>query len=211
MEGMTGSAAATNMPGVTSLSASSNSPTVFASTASTTTLPTLAASDATHSDEAADSPSAAQTGSMASMPGMANTFHFGVGDTLWAKPLTPTTGQGYAGAIMLLILMAVFLRFLTAARGMAEKRWNPKRNSCCNGDGADNYLKMGQSREDEAGAGSHHRWNATIQLTRALLQLTAMTIGYLLMLAVMTFNVGYLLAILSGGFLGELALGWIKY
>jgi len=29
------------------------------------------------------------------------------------------------------------------------------------------------------------------------------------MLAVMTFNLGYLLAILSGGLLGELALGWI--
>lgn len=30
------------------------------------------------------------------------------------------------------------------------------------------------------------------------------------MLAVMTFNVGYLLAILTGGFLGELALGLIN-
>ncbi|KAI8648737.1 hypothetical protein NCS55_01482000 [Fusarium keratoplasticum] len=235
MEGMMGSAAATDMtdmPGVTSLSASSNSPTVFAATASTTILPASAASDTTHSDEAADSASAAQTGSMASMSGMANTFHFGVGDTLWATPLTPTTGQGYAGAIMLLILMALFLRFLTTARGMAEKRWNPKRSSRCSGDEVDNYLKTGQSREDEAGAGSGHRWNTTIQLTRALFQLTTITIGYLLlvslpftqndfpnrpcarlyvMLAVMTFNVGYLLAILTGGFLGELALGWIEY
>ncbi|KAL9561759.1 hypothetical protein ACKAV7_014021 [Fusarium commune] len=181
MEGMTGSAAATDMPGVTSLSASSNSPTVLASTASTTTLPALAASDTTHNHEAADSASAAQTGSMASMPGMTNKFHFGVGDTLWAKPLTPTTGQGYAGAIMLLILMATFLRFVTTAWGMAEKRWNPKRKSFCNGDEADNYLKMGQSREDEAGAGSHHRYNTTIQLTRALLQLSSMTMGYLLL------------------------------
>ncbi|UPK96057.1 hypothetical protein LCI18_006992 [Fusarium solani-melongenae] len=203
MEGMTGSATATDIPGV-----SSNG---FASTASATTLPALAASDTTHSDEVVDSPSAAQTGSMVSMPGMANTFHFGVGDTLWAKPLTPMTGQGYAGAIILLILMAVFLRFLTTARGMAEKRWNTKRSSPCNGDEADNYLKMGQSREDEAGTGSHRRWNATIQLTRAFFQLTTMMIGYLLMLAVMTFNAGYLLAILSGGFLGELALGWISY
>jgi len=31
------------------------------------------------------------------------------------------------------------------------------------------------------------------------------------MLAVMTFNLGYLFAVLAGGFLGELALGWIKH
>lgn len=31
------------------------------------------------------------------------------------------------------------------------------------------------------------------------------------MLAVMTFNLGYLLAVLAGGFLGELALGLIEH
>lgn len=30
------------------------------------------------------------------------------------------------------------------------------------------------------------------------------------MLAVMTFNLGYLLAILGGGVLGEIAFGWVK-
>jgi len=43
---------------------------------------------------------------------MSNAFHFGVGDTLWTTPLMPTTGQGYAGGIILLIFMALFLRFL---------------------------------------------------------------------------------------------------
>lgn len=94
---------------------------------------------------------------------------------------------------------------------MAEKRWNPKRPSRCNGDEADNYLKMGLSQADGPEVGAGRRWHTTIQLTRALFQVTTMTMGYLLMLAVMTFNLGYLLAVLAGGFVGELALGWITH
>ncbi|EWZ78488.1 hypothetical protein FOWG_17276 [Fusarium oxysporum f. sp. lycopersici MN25] len=210
MEGMTATTDVTDMVGMTSVAASSTFHTALATATNTPTLPASAASDTTLSDEADVSSSAAIMNSMDSMPSMSNAFHFGVGDSLWATPLTPTTGQGYAGAIMLLILMALFLRFLTTARGMVEKRWNPKRSSHCNGHEGDNYLKMGQSREDEAGVDSSHRWNITIQLTRALFQVTTMTVGYLLMLAVMTFNVGYLLAVLTGGFLGELALGWVS-
>lgn len=142
---------------------------------------------------------------------MSNAFHFGVGDPLWTTSLTPTNGQAYAGAIILLILMAFFLRFLTTLRDMAEKRWNPKRPSRCNGDEADNYLKMGLSQADGPEVGAGRRWHTTIQLTRALFQVTTMTMGYLLMLAVMTFNLGYLLAVLAGGFVGELALGWITH
>ncbi|KAI8648725.1 Copper transport protein [Fusarium keratoplasticum] len=207
MEGMTATTDVTGMAGMTSVSASSTSHTVLATAANTPTLLASVASDTTLSDEADVSSSAAIMDSMDSMSGMSNAFHFGVGDALWATPLTPTTGQGYAGAIILLILMALFLRCLTKVRSMAEKRWNPKRSSRYDGDEGDDYLKMGQSREGEAEAGSGHRWNITIQLTRALFQVTTVAIGYILMLAVMTFNAGYLLAILTGSFLGELALG----
>ncbi|KAL6405311.1 hypothetical protein AUP68_11062 [Ilyonectria robusta] len=225
MESVTGSTGATGATGATDMSSTAGMSSVAESSPSATVLPTVlptasstpsllasAAPEATHSDEAAASSSLiTQMGSMTSMSGMSNAFHFGVGDTLWTTSLTPTNGQGYAGAIILLILMALFLRFLTTLRAMVEKRWNPKQPSRCNGDEADNYLKMGQSQEDEAEVGSCRRWHTTIQLTRALFQVTTMTIGYLLMLAVMTFNLGYLLAVLAGGFVGELALSWIEH
>ncbi|OIW24984.1 hypothetical protein CONLIGDRAFT_717941 [Coniochaeta ligniaria NRRL 30616] len=215
MEGMTGSPVATDMagmPGIDSAASSSPASVPTAAVIGTPNILVSAASETAHIDEAAATSSIAQMSSMDGMSGgMSSAFHFGLGDTLWTTPLTPTTGQGYAGAIVLLILMAIFLRFLTTLRGMAEKRWNPNKPSRCNGDDADNYLKMGQSWEDEAERDSGHRWNTKIQLTRALSQLMTMTTGYLLMLAVMTFNLGYLFAILAGGFLGELALGWIKH
>jgi len=119
---------------------------------------------------------------MASMSGMSNSFHFGVGDTLWTTPLTPTSGQGYAGTIILLILMALFLRFLTALKAMAEKRWNPKSAPIrCTDDDADNYLEMQPAQDYEIRPGSGSRWNATIQFTRAIFQVMTMTIGYLLL------------------------------
>ena len=210
MEDMTGSTATTDvaaMDGTTSAAASSTSPTVYPVATSTPALLASPASGRIHNDEAAVSSSGAN---MDSMSGMSNVFHFGVGDTLWVTPLTPMTSHGYAGAIVLLVFMTLFLRGLTILRSMAEKHWSPKGSSRCNDGEDDNYLQMGQYRNDEAEDDSSHRPNI-IQLIKALFQVTIMAMSYLLMLAVMTFNTGYLLAILVGGFLGELILGWIKH
>ena len=119
-------------------------------------------------------------GSMAPMSGMSNALHFGIGDTLWTKPLTPTNGQGYFGAILLLMIMALLLRFLATARGMAEKRWNHETPSCCKGIEANNFVKVAQPPKDTGDARSGHEWNATVQLIRATFTLGTMMIGYLL-------------------------------
>ena len=50
-------------------------------------------------------------------------------------------------------------------------------------------------------------WRFSVDLPRALLFLCIIGISYLLMLAVMTMNIGYFCSVLGGAFLGELAVG----
>ncbi|RMZ14363.1 hypothetical protein D0862_02055 [Hortaea werneckii] len=50
-------------------------------------------------------------------------------------------------------------------------------------------------------------WRFTTDLPRACIFTVQAGVGYLLMLAVMTFNVGYFLSVLAGLFVGELAVG----
>ncbi|KAL8770584.1 MAG: hypothetical protein Q9194_005128 [Teloschistes cf. exilis] len=50
-------------------------------------------------------------------------------------------------------------------------------------------------------------WRLTVDLPRAAYATVMAGVGYLLMLAVMTLNVGYFLSVLGGTFLGEVALG----
>ncbi|KAI6856051.1 hypothetical protein KC343_g13460 [Hortaea werneckii] len=50
-------------------------------------------------------------------------------------------------------------------------------------------------------------WRFSTDLPRACIFTVQAGVGYLLMLAVMTFNVGYFLSVLAGLFVGELAVG----
>ncbi|KAH7037388.1 Ctr copper transporter [Microdochium trichocladiopsis] len=56
--------------------------------------------------------------------------------------------------------------------------------------------------------GQHARpWRMSVDPLRALFDTVIVGVGYLLMLAVMTMNVGYFLSILAGTFLGSLLVG----
>lgn len=50
-------------------------------------------------------------------------------------------------------------------------------------------------------------WRMSVDIPRGLLQLVSSGIGYLLMLAVMTGNIGYLFAVLVGVLIGEVVFG----
>ena len=176
-----------NMPGMEPTSTSSSglftqaSPRITAATRASTQGPLVpGASETAHRDGVAAS-EPPNDGSMVPMSGMSTALHFGVGDTLWVKPLTPMNGQGYFGAILLLISMTLLLRFLVIARGRAERRWNSGTLRRCKGVDADDFIKVAQPREDEADASSGETWSAKIQFTRAAFTLATTSIGYLLL------------------------------
>ncbi|KAG9656865.1 hypothetical protein KCU64_g5583, partial [Aureobasidium melanogenum] len=180
------------------------------------TLPVREAAAVGHDEE---SPTTAEMSGMDSMGGMRTSFHIGTGDALWIPSLAPSTGAGYAGAIILLMALTVSLRFVITLEHMINKRRKGKR-ALDEAEEAGSYLKQSGSDGEDSGS-TPPKFKLSVLLPRASFLVLTMALGYLLpmlitiwiphsMLAVMTFNVGYLLAILGGGFLGEIAFSWVK-
>ncbi|KAH7030557.1 Ctr copper transporter family-domain-containing protein [Microdochium trichocladiopsis] len=174
-------------------------------TPSQATLPVTKAAAVGHDEE---SPTTAEISGMDSMGGMRTSFHIGTGDALWIPSLAPSTGAGYAGAIILLMLLTVSLRFVITLEHMINKRRKGKR-ALDEAEEAGSYFKQSGSDGEDSGS-TPPKFKLSVLLPRASFLVLTMALGYLLMLAVMTFNVGYLLAILGGGFLGEIAFSWVK-
>lgn len=146
---------------------------------------------------------------------------------LYSSHWSPHTTGSYAGACIFLLVLAVFFRSLFALKRLLEVRWLDAAVSR-------RYVVVaGQTPESERMARDPdaksatlttngveesvkvvHRpakvvqpWRFSVDLPRAALTTVIVGVGYMLMLAIMTFNVGYFLSVLAGTFLGEVALG----
>ncbi|OJI84636.1 hypothetical protein ASPTUDRAFT_188744 [Aspergillus tubingensis CBS 134.48] len=110
---------------------------------------------------------------------------------LYSNGWTPSNTGQYAGTCIFLIALAVMLRLLLALKPILETRfWN------------DGILR---SSPDHPPRRTRRAINPAAR--RATLELVIAGVGYLLMLAVMTMNVGYFLSVLAGLWLGTFVLG----
>lgn len=151
---------------------------------------------------------------------------------LYSAAWTPTTVGQYAGTCIFLIVLSVIMRALLAykttfeakVRAKAMRRRyvvtvNPERPSVSSDEGeskttatltarglTENVRVIEATRPTPGGSPSQP-WRFSTDLPRALLVTAIVGVAYLLMLAVMTMNVGYFLSVLGGAFLGELFLG----
>ncbi|KAL8664781.1 MAG: hypothetical protein Q9202_002784 [Teloschistes flavicans] len=148
--------------------------------------------------------------------------------TLFSSSWTPGSEGAYVGTCFFLILLATVFRGLAAGKYFLERRWldqdlnrryvavrgipTEARRIDSDTDGKNASLISERGVEEHVRVIRHIRrtippWRLTVDVPRAAYATVMAGVGYLLMLAVMTLNVGYFLSVLGGTFLGELAVG----
>ncbi|ROW10582.1 hypothetical protein VMCG_01893 [Cytospora schulzeri] len=178
-----------------------------------------------------DSPSSTSSSSSAAatttMSTMMVSFQNSMSTPLYSERWTPSGMGTYAGTCIFLIALAAIFRGLFALRALQESRWldrelnrryvvvngrqtvhdnvsrdSLKQNMMLSANGVEEEVMVVKKRH------SHVRpWRLSVDPVRAVVDTVIAGVGYLLMLAVMTMNIGYFLSILGGTFLGSLAAG----
>lgn len=146
---------------------------------------------------------------------------------IYTSSFSPSTTGQYAGICIFLIILAALFRGLFAAKQFLEDRWTAQALQRRYIVVADKQPAAERIEGDEASrtgvltangveervtiahrqVGGTQPWRFGVDLPRAGIVTVIVGVGYMLMLAVMTMNVGYLLSVLGGTFLGEVAFG----
>ncbi|KAK2803684.1 hypothetical protein FQN50_006902 [Emmonsiellopsis sp. PD_5] len=150
---------------------------------------------------------------------------------LYSNAWTPRSHGAYAGTCIFLIILAIIARSLLALKSVLEHRWaaaalsrryvvvagqtpvaervladpNASTGTLVSSNGVEEKVRVVKSVE--GGVSEVAPWRFSVDLPRAALVVVIVGVGYLLMLAVMTMNIGYFLSILAGVFIGDLAIG----
>ncbi|KAF2196509.1 hypothetical protein GQ43DRAFT_459093 [Delitschia confertaspora ATCC 74209] len=161
------------------------------------------------------------------MQGMSSTFFSGTTTPLYSAQWVPSTAGAYAGTCIFLIIFAMLFRGGFALKHYLEIRWLAsarKRKYVvvadktpiseqikADADSTTGILTTNGVEESirliQAPISHVQPWRFSVDFPRALLVMVLVGCAYLLMLAVMTFNVGYYISIVGGTFIGELIFG----
>ncbi|KAF1345039.1 Ctr copper transporter [Delphinella strobiligena] len=135
------------------------------------------------------------------------TFFTSTSTPLFSMTWTPKTTGQYAGTCIFLIVISLIFRAIIALRSYMEaSTWSRSPLSSV----PEAYKSFPKSAEDGDGCAVDTQARATVQPwrvgvegSRAVLDVMIVGVGYLLMIAVMTMNVGYFLSVLGGTFVGS--------
>ncbi|CAH7682819.1 Ctr copper transporter family-domain-containing protein [Phakopsora pachyrhizi] len=146
-------------------------------------------------------------------PMMMTYFFAGVPSVpLWFSGWVPKNGGAVFGACVGLFLLSALAKLLEAYRHQAHLAWSqPKwHDSGITQSSATEKLADGHDPTRDIGIRRSIQstpWNLKREISRGVLSTVQVTLGYFLMLAVMTFNVYFFLAIILGHFAGEVSFG----
>ncbi|KAK3074101.1 ubiquitinyl hydrolase 1 [Teratosphaeriaceae sp. CCFEE 6253] len=140
--------------------------------------------------ETATSGSTAHEGMMG-MSDMMMVFFTASNTPLYSSAWSPSSVSQYAGTCIFLIILAAVFRGLLALRCNFTAFWTRWTRR---------QARQGLRYEGDKGCGGQARrpWRVNEAASRAMLDTVLAGVSYLLMLAVMTMNIGYFLSILGG-------------
>ncbi|KAJ6260863.1 hypothetical protein Dda_3524 [Drechslerella dactyloides] len=147
------------------------------------------------------------TTSSSSSHGMGMVFHWVLETPIYAYAFTPRNSGQYVGAIFFLIVLSIIHRGILAYSSYKESVWKEQESRrkiviATPNDDNDDKANINVSSSEETKRRMPWRWQ--VDAVRALLSTVKAGIHYLLMLAVMSLNVGYFFAVLVGVFLGDI-------
>ncbi|PSR80530.1 Ctr copper transporter [Coniella lustricola] len=120
------------------------------------------------------------------------TFFYSLVTPLFSTAWTPNGIGQYAGTCIFLIILAVIHRSLVAFRSVAFATSGVEHET-----GSDSSTKVKITS----------RFNAGKEIARGIIEAMIGGVGYLLMIGVMTMNVGYFSSVIAGFFLGGFLVG----
>jgi len=130
---------------------------------------------------------------------MVSYLHFGKGDVLWLQDWVPQSMGAYIGACIGLLLLAMIDRWIAACRAVSGAHWSKR-------------ARVQISENDLSRSLAPSRTLAlpfvvARDLPAGLFQVVQSALRFAFMLAVMTFNAGFLMAVVLGAGLGEMLFG----
>ncbi|KAJ7122224.1 Ctr copper transporter [Mycena epipterygia] len=149
--------------------------------------------------------------SMSTMMMMKTYLHFTPGDTLIFQTIIPTSAGAVFGACLVLFLVSVADHYLRAVCRGHERALSQRTKRLATGyyftDEADSSIKIPAPSEIQTPVAAPTRFILSHELNRGAVAGLQSTIHYFLMLVVMTFNASYIVTVILGVVVGEVAFG----
>lgn len=135
---------------------------------------------------------------------MLSYLHFTPGDNLWFLGWVPKSPGAMVGTCIALFMLALLERWMAACRGVMELHWGQQATTI-----ASDKLKTLPTRLSPVGftKRSTPPFIPSHDITRGIMFAAQTLLGYLFMLTVMTYQLGFILSLVVGLGVGETLFG----